>query len=224
MLGVANDKDADRVYSSILTYFFLLGMCVVLALSILSQDVLRIASTPPFYDAYKVIPLIALSYLLYGAFNVLEVGVYLENKTKYLALIVGVAAVLNVALNYLLVRSYGMMGAAAATAVSFAVMPIALYFVSRKLRPIKYEFGRIAKILIAAVPVYVASMFIHSDSAWLEGALRALTLLAYPILLYVLCFYRPEELRTVWKLLSGACTHIKGTLARARPENWRHKP
>lgn len=204
MVGMAKEKNAERVYSSVLTYFVLFGTFVVLGLSVLSRDVIRIMSTPSFYDAYRIVPLIALSYLLYGAFSVMQTGIYLKNKTKYLAIIVGAVAIFNAGLCYVLVGRYGMMGAATATLISFAILPIAVYFVSRRFYPISYDFGRVAKILLAAVPVYVASLFISHGSVVVEAVLRATTLLAYPVLLYVLRFYKPEEVRTVRKLVSDA--------------------
>jgi O-antigen/teichoic acid export membrane protein len=235
MLGVAKEENAKRVFSSLLTYFLLFAMFVVLGLSVLSEDVLRIIFKPEYYDAHKVIPLIALSYLLYGAFNIMQTGIYLQNQTKYLAIIVGAVAILNAVLNLLLDGPYGMMGAAVATAVSFMFLPISVHFVTRRFYPISYEFGRIAKVFLAAIPVYAASLFVHDaadgfihDNPALREfvvlVFKAVILLAYPVLLYVLRFYKPEELNTVRRLLGNAYAYVGGRLAQCGPKNWKRKP
>lgn len=235
MLGVAKEENAKRVFSSLLTYFLLFAMFVVLGLSVLSEDVLRIMFKPEYHEAHKVIPLIALSYLLYGAFNLMQTGIYLENQTKYLAIIVGAVAVLNAVLNLLLVPPYEMMGAAAATAISFMFLPISVYLVTKRFYPISYEFGRVAKVFLAAIPIYAASLFvhdaasrfIHDNPALLEFVIlviKAMILLAYPVLLYVLRFYKPEELNTVRRLLGNAYASMGGRLAQCGPKNWKRKP
>jgi hypothetical protein len=53
---------------------------------------------------------------------------------------------------------------------------------------------------------------------------KAVILLAYPVLLYVLRFYKPEELNTVRRLLGNAYAYVGGRLAQCGPKNWKRKP
>ena len=215
LLDVSEEERAKQIYSSTLTYLVFAGVFVVLGLSVLSEDVIRImARSSEYYDAYKVVPLLALSYLFLGCSYALQVGIYLEKKTTTIPLMVGGAAVLNLVLNFLLIPPFGMMGAAIATAVSMLVLPIASYFVSRRYYSIQYDFVRIAKPFLAAVPLYVASLYITNESALLEGMLRATTLLGYPVLLYALRFYTREELRSAWRMAGSVLTDVGERLAR----------
>jgi O-antigen/teichoic acid export membrane protein len=225
MLGVSEEKKARQIYSSTVIYLVFAGVFVVLGLSVLSEDVIRImARSSEYYDAYKVVPLLALSYLFLGCSYALQVGIYLEKKTTTIPLMVGGAAVLNLILNFLLIPPYGMMGAAIATAVSMLVLPIASYFVSRRYYRIHYDFVRIAKPFLAAVPLYVASLYITNESAILEGTLRATTLLGYPILLYGLRFYAPGELRSAWNIAGSVLTDVRERLARVARKGGGRKP
>jgi len=211
--STVKEKNAKEVYSSVLTYFSLVAVFVALGLSVLSQEVLLIMATPPFYGAYKVIPLIALSYVLYGGYFILAAGLSLEKKTKYLPFIVGAGAAMNLGLNYLLIPSYGMMGAAVATVISYLMLPIGSYFVSRHYYPIKYEWGRVAKVFLAAVLVYAGSIFITNDSAIVAGVLKLLSLFGFPILLFVFRFFKPEEIQKTRKILRAAPGYVKLRLA-----------
>lgn len=213
LLSIAKEKEAKEVYSSVLTYFVLVGMAVALALSVLSQEILIVVTTPSFYTAYKVIPLIGLSYVLYGCYFVFHAGIWLERKTKYLALIVGAGAAVNLGLNYLLIPSYGMMGAAVATAISYLMLPIGSYFVSHRYYPIKYEWGRVAKIFLAAVLVYAGTLFIRNDSAIIVGLLKLLSLLGFPLLLFAFRFFKPEEIQKAKDIFRAVPGYVKLRLA-----------
>ncbi|MFC1944897.1 oligosaccharide flippase family protein [Chloroflexota bacterium] len=219
MFDIAKEKNARQIYSSVLTYFVLVGMFGVLVISVLSQDFMRIMATPAFYDAYKVVPMLVFSRLLTGCYAVFAAGVYLENKTKYMPIIVGASALLNLGMNYLLIPSYGMMGAAAASVLSTLFMVIAMFFVSERLYPIKYDFGRVLKVFLSAILIYIASLYITNDSAVIEGVLKALTLLTYPALLYLFKFYRPEEIQKGREVLRSAVKYIKAKFTREHPAN-----
>lgn len=207
--SIAKEKNNKEIYSSVLTYFVLIGMFITLGLSVLSKEVLIIMATPPFYSAYKVIPLIALSYTLQGCFSILSVGIALKKKTKYLPLVMGTGAMVNLGLNYLLIPSYGMMGAAVATVISYLVLPIGSYFVSRRFYPIKYEWGRVGKIFIAAALVYVGNLFISTDSAIITGLFKLASLLGFPILLFAFKFFKSEEIQKGKELSKIALKYIR---------------
>jgi len=219
--STAKEENAKEVYSSVLTYFVLVAMFVALALSILSKEVLMIMATPPFYGAYKVIPLIALSYVLYGCYFILAAGFNLTKKTKYVPAIVGVGATMNLGLNFLLIPSYGMMGAAVATLISYLMLPIGSYFVSRRFYPIRYEWGRISKIFLTAVLIYAVSLYITNDSAIVSGLLKAMTLLAYPVLLYVFGFFKHEEIQKGKDLIRVVPMEIRARFAENGLLFWR---
>lgn len=214
--SIAKEKNAKEIYSSVLTYFVLISMFIALALSVLSREVLMIMATPPFYSAYKVVPLIALSYILLGCFSILFVGTGLQKKTKYAPVITGIGAVVNLGLNYLLIPSYGMMGAAVATLISYLLLPVGAYFVSNRYYPIKYEWGRVAKIFLAAGLVYAGCLFIRTDLAIVTGLLKAVTLLGYPLLLFAFRFFKPEEIQKSKEILRAAPGYIKSRLVKGR--------
>jgi O-antigen/teichoic acid export membrane protein len=217
--SIFKEKTAKQVYSRAFTYFVLVAMLAALALSVLSREVLAIMATPAFHDAYKVIPLIALSYVLYGCFQLLGVGLGLMAKTRYSALIVTVAAILNLGLNYLLIPDYGMMGAAWATLISYLVLAVLSFVVSRRFYAVNYEWGRVAKICIAFGVIFAGSLFITDTYAVvhsyvLVGVFKLLALLTFPILLYLFRFYQPEEIKKVKEIVKAAPGYLKRRLSR----------
>jgi O-antigen/teichoic acid export membrane protein len=212
--SVAKEKDARDIYSSVLTYFTLVAMAVALVLSVLSKQALEVMAAPAFYGAYTVIPLIALSYVLYGCYLILPVGINLERKTKYLAAIVGVGAVVNLGLNYLLIPRYGMMGAAVATLIAYLLLPVGSYFVSNRYYPIRYEWRRIARIFVAAGLVYAGSLFITADSTVITGVLKLLSLLGFPLLLFAFRFFKPEEVQKTKEIARALPGYLRNRVLR----------
>jgi O-antigen/teichoic acid export membrane protein len=209
MFSIAKEKDAREVYSRVFTYFMVVGILAALALSVLSKQILAVMATPAFYGAYKVIPLIALSYVIYGGYGILTVGINLKGKSKPLAAFVVCAAALNCSLNYLLIPHHGMMGAAAATLISYAALTVGSYLLSQRYYPIKYEWGRIMKILLAAAIIYAGSVYIPLQSGMKAGVYKLLTLLAFPILLYLLKFFQPQEIQKTKEIIRAARGYLR---------------
>jgi O-antigen/teichoic acid export membrane protein len=217
--SIFKQETARQVYSRVFTYFVLVTMLAALALSVLSSQVLSIMATPAFHDAYKVIPLIALSYVLYGCYGILGMGFWLMAKTRYSALVVGVSAMLNLGLNYLLIPGYGMMGAAWATLISYFVMAALGYVGSRRFYAVTYEWVRVAKICIAFGVVFGGSLFITNTysvvhSYIIVAVFKLIALLTFPIVLYLLRFYQPEEIKKTREIIKVGPIYLRRRLLR----------
>src|SRR6516164_7098013 len=95
-----------------------------------------------FHSAYRVVPLIALAYVFQGLTYHFQTGILIEKKTFYMGIMGGMAALTNVALNFLLIPRYKGMGAAWATTVSFIVLALLAYSFSQRTYPVPYKILR----------------------------------------------------------------------------------
>ena len=107
---------------------------------------------------------------------------------------------MQVGLNLVLIPRLGMMGAAITTALSYLLMPILAILISRRYYRVRYEYGRIALTLLAAAALYGVSLLVNIDSAYLSTVVHGLIALFYPVLLWLLGFYRPDEKRRLAEL------------------------
>jgi len=199
---IAGRPDANRVYGRALTYYSLAALAIGLPLSLFGREVVALLATPGFREAYRVIPLVALSFVLMGAASVMEVGIYLQRRTELRVMTTAAAASGNLVLNYLLVPRWAEMGAGLALVGSFGLLAVLTYLVCRRLYPVPYEPGRLGKLAAVVAAAWVAAMWLEQAglSAGLLAAGKLAILAAVPLALYLVGFFLPGELAVVGKL------------------------
>jgi O-antigen/teichoic acid export membrane protein len=212
MFEIAKRPDAQKIYANMLTYFLLLVTFIGLGISVLIKDVLALMSAPEFHSAYKVVPIIVLSYIVWGASYHVRIGILLAKRTKHIAYIMGVGAVSNVLLNLLLIPRYGMWGAAWATLAAYVLVFVLTYIVSMRFLRVSYQFIRILKLLVVAAGLYFASVTINVEPVALRLALKATCALALPPALFLAGFYETEEKRKTLEIFSRVAKTLKAWL------------
>lgn len=197
-LANAREPDAKQLFARVLTYVVLIMALIFLALSFFLPDLvqLRIMGRhlihPDYWGGLAIVPVILLAYLFLGIYNNLVAGIYIEKKTHHLPYITIAGAVTNVAVNFLLIPSLGMMGAAIATLVSYVVMAGVLYIVVQRFYPVHYEFGRLAKIAVSLVVVF--SLFLLVRIERFQLGWEFFLILLFCALMYRMKFFAPSEL------------------------------
>lgn len=191
---VVKQQNAREEFSSILTYFLLAICFFALAISTFSRPAIHLMTTPAFYGACKVVPVLIISTIFLGIYSNVTVGVGITGKTEYHAMSVVLAALVNIALNFLLIPTHGMLGAAAATAIAYGVKMVAGYAVSMKLYPVHYDYPRLAKIAAAFCLPFVLHEMVEPGSTLLEMMLDAGLLAGYALLLFMFGFFSPGEI------------------------------
>ncbi|RKY72803.1 MAG: hypothetical protein DRQ24_04245 [Candidatus Latescibacterota bacterium] len=195
---VYGQKSDKRYYSKVLTYFVFVLFWAGLGLAFFGKEIIKmLALNPEYWTAYRVVPYLTLAYIFSGAKSIASLGLYLKRKTNYVAYNLIAAMVLNVALNFLLIPKYRMMGAAVATIISFAVLYVTTYFTANRFYKIPYENLKLLKMLVLATVLF----FLSTLTADLNVLPRILTklgiLISFPFLLYLVNFYEKIEIETI---------------------------
>ncbi len=194
-------REAKELVAVVLTYLIFLTMFMVLGISVLIKDGLVIIGDTEFHSAYKVVPLIGLAYILMGAYMVVQIGILIEKKTKYLAHIVLTTAALNLTMNYFLIPLYGAWGAAIATVGSYLALFLINWRISTRLFPIEIEWIRVFKIVVVAMGLYFVCQYVTIEEVYLSLAVKFLIALSFPIILYLFRFYTSSELNKAREIL-----------------------
>jgi len=185
-LNNAKDPGAKPLFAKILTLFTGGASVVLVVLTFTIQDLIRIPLPfrnksfiigAQYWDGVVIVPIVLFAYLFLGIYTNLIAGIYIEKKTRYLPLITGLGAALNITSAFLLIPVWGIVGGAISTLVSYVAMAAYIYVVSQKFYPVKYEMGKISAIL--GVNVFALAVFF--------GTYNHLDLIYKVLLMVILC-------------------------------------
>jgi O-antigen/teichoic acid export membrane protein len=153
-------KDAPVLISRVVTYAWAAFVLAGLVFSAFGRELLVVMTKKPaFWRAASVLPVVALAYVLHGAFLLTSLGIAIQKKARYYPAVTFLSASTNLLLDFAWIPRYGMLGAAWATVASYAVMAGFGYFFSRRLYPIPFEWGRMGRILgIAGLTFFVTQL------------------------------------------------------------------
>ncbi len=109
-------------------------------------------------EAGKILPWIAAGAAIAGikAFH-LDIAFQLARQSKWQAYIAGITAAANIALNFVLIPKYGIVGSAASTLFSFLLAGTLSWGISRKIFPMPPLFPLILRSALVAVPTYLTA-------------------------------------------------------------------
>jgi O-antigen/teichoic acid export membrane protein len=186
----AKEPNAKEIFAKVLTIFTIIGSVILIFLSVF---IVEIVTTPFFgktligqdyWSGISIVPIILLGYLFNGMYVNFSAGIYIKEKSMYVPIIMGVGAITNVAANFILIPILNIMGAAIATLASYFMMAAGFYFAVQKHYPVKYEFGKIARIFIA-ITVVTLSYYLLNEFNLLNGYIKLLLCVVYILLLFI---------------------------------------
>lgn len=159
----ADAGNAQQKFATVLS-LYLLAVC--------SVNLVVVAGTPLVYqwfapasyaDGAAIIPILLLTYIIFGLSQPLNIGIMLKDKTKYLPLIYWGAAILCLSLNFLWIPYYGMWGAAWATLIAYTTMTVLITVISLRLYPIRYRLDQISWIVGLSILGYSGLKYLETS-------------------------------------------------------------
>jgi len=147
----AENRELEKeVRAHALTYFVVVLLVAAVGLTLYAREILELAA-PSFDRAYKAVGPLNLGMVAFGISAVSVAGITFTRRMGWVPLVAGVAAGVNIALNFALIPRFGMVGAAIATALGFAVLAALQHRLAQRLYPTPYETGKLARALLLAV-------------------------------------------------------------------------
>ena len=134
-------------------YYLMISLPAVLGVSILSKPIVSVLAGEAYHEAYTVIPLVALGVFFNGLLPFCGKSFVLLKRNKLYAAIALANALLNILLNLILIPYFGYMGAALATALSYASTFLSLWIVGKFVLKFSYNFSAksILRILVSGL-------------------------------------------------------------------------
>lgn len=206
-LGVG--ETSHEYHRDILFYYGVLGAMFFLAISFFAKDVITLAATQEYAQGARVVPLVSLAYLLSGFRQFFMAGAAVENRTPRLALAGSVSIIANLALNYTLIKHYGIVGAAWATLFSYLFLTSMVYVASQRVVPIEWNWSRLGKLMFTMLVAFSVAAYAQSEAPEFRRVFGVLGLVLFIILLGLTRTIASREINGIKHLVSKATKRIR---------------
>src|SRR5215218_8233025 len=199
--SIRDDEEARRVYSRLFTWFAAVLAFGASGLWLESRWIVRLLAAPDYFPSYRAIGLVATGIALYALYLAMVVILGRTGRTEFSFPATIAAVVSNVALNLILVPSNGIVGAGIALVASYVIVLVLMYAFTQRLFPVGYEWGRLAVVVLSAAALVAAGELLLPTTGALGLLSRGALWLAYPGVLFVTGFLRPDERAGLSELL-----------------------
>jgi O-antigen/teichoic acid export membrane protein len=204
--SIESDDEAAQLYSLVTTYYALATGVVVCAVALLGRWMVRLLAAPEYFGAHEALPWLALGWSMYGLFLVF---VAIAGRARVTSRNLPAAALglgTNIVLLLVLVPAsgagLGIAGAGLALCGAYAAMLVAMWWLTRALFRVGFEWGRLAHLVAILAGVAVSGELLLPTSG-LGGLVARIAWLALvPALLLATRFFRPHELQHARRLLA----------------------
>ena len=196
---------AQAVFSKMTTYgVAVLALLVAITIAV-SRDAILVMLKPEYLPAARVVPIIAIAMAFQGVYLLTSIGLNLTSHTEYYPAGTFAALAVGLTAGLWLMPQYGIEGAAIAFLLSTLTQTSVSYFFARRFYPIPYEWGRLARVVAAAVVAALAGLWLVPAIPPLAGlALRALTTVTvFGFLIALSGFMRRSERAFAAEVIAG---------------------
>jgi len=192
--------------------FFALAIPTAAGLYILSQPLLGILTTSEYMVGGSLVLLVALGTMLLGIYQINVYIILLVQQTKWLPLMIGVAAATNAGINIALIPKIGIMAAAISTIVSYFILAAIVTVWARRAIGYKMDLKFLGKVVGATVIMAFCLRFIPTNNVW-ELVLAIIAGAAiFALGLWLLRAFSAQDRRLIRETVSGM-----------NPRSWRGK-
>jgi len=191
-LSIKDEPNAGQTYSRILTYFLLITSLAAVGLSIFAPELLALLTPKSYHGAGNVVAFYAFASISGGVGFIAGIGIGISKKTHHVGWTSFSAAALSVALNFILVPRYGMVGAAISTLISQWVGAFLLFAMAQRCHHIPYHWKEMAVILVSSFIAIALSWQVQSFSFCVAIAFKlgCLILFLLPIFFFRVVTFR----------------------------------
>jgi len=188
-----------------LKYYLMLAIPFVVGAAVLARPLLTLFSTASMASRGDVVlPLIALSILLYGAYVIVGQVLLLTRKTALLGFVWVAASALNLGLNILLVPRLGIKGSALSSLTAYALVLGVVIYYSFQHVSFSFDWRFLIKSLVASGLMASVIWLISPETRPQTVAAVVAGVVVYAIGLLLLRAMRKDEIAFFRGLLRGS--------------------
>ena len=199
--SIMREENAKAVYTSVMTYFCAGVTFIGLLMAMFSEEIIRIVADHSYYGSAVLIPYFLIDAILFGVLYNLQTGIYITKSTKYMFYITTSSVLIQLAMNFLLVRRFGVYGAIVSTLTASLYSVIMTWKIAQGLFPIEYDYKRVLTLFALAGVLLAVGKWIPIQNIVIVISFKGMLCALYPALIVCgkfLTLNEKETLRAAW--------------------------
>jgi len=151
------DKKRSREFLHKLTrYYIIFCLPAVIGLSVLAKPIVTVIIAQKYHAGYVILPYIASGVFFLGLQWIFAFSFRYYAKTYIVMLLISISGLVNLALNIILIPTYGYFAAAVTTFVSYVFLLILIIIISRKFFIWEFPFKSLGRTIISSTVMGVS--------------------------------------------------------------------
>jgi len=152
----------EKTLAMVTRLFLIICLPAAAGLSVLASPLVSLLTAEAYHEGYRVVGYVAFSSFAWGLFMIANMGTLIKKKTYQIAINQGVAALVNLGLNLVLVPRFGFVAAGVTTLVGYAVLLALQIYVSRSHLAWPFPWMTLRNVVIATVCMGLAVSAIYA--------------------------------------------------------------
>jgi O-antigen/teichoic acid export membrane protein len=198
MYSAARLPEAPVIFGRMFTRILAAYVIVGLGMCLFGDFAVALMGGARYARASIVIAPVLLGCICQGAVSLMDAGLYVTHRSSVKFGVTLAGTLVMLALYWLLIPPWGIMGGALATLGGFAFLAVLTWVVTQRIFPVSYEWGRLVLLLALAVGLWLLGQPLPT-SAW-TLPLRAGLWLLGPLLAWLCGLMSDEEKADVRRL------------------------
>jgi len=178
------NKDKDKVYSKVMTYFVGVVSLIFLVITVFIEVFKWFIPNEAYWEGLHIVPILLLANVCLGIYYNQSIWYKLADKTRFGAYIAIGGALITLIMNIVLIPIMGYTGSAWATLTVYFLMMVASYFLGQRYYPIKYNLRKVLAFLIGALILFGIDKLISVDILWLSYLFKAILITIFVGLIF----------------------------------------
>lgn len=179
--------DIEYFYSVFIKWYTIISIPAIIGLAAIAEPMIEVVSTPIVANRSAVlVPILSLGFAFQGLEGPLNYVLAAAERTRTISAITFSSAIINLLLNVVLIPSQGIIGAAIATLVAYAIRTSLLLFFCKKMLNIDLKKVGLVKPICAAIIMYFAITRLPVKNPYFQiSAYIIIGLIIYSLMLYL---------------------------------------
>ena len=177
-------------------YFSIAIISTVFIVIIFSKEVIYFLLDEKYFEAYKIVPIIGLGYLISNITGIFNLMIYQEKKVIKLMWISIIAAPSNLLLNFILIPNFGINGAAVSTLISFFIVFLLTWKTSKEYYYIPLKFKQLGLLFMTLMIIFILFNYVFNLNMFNSLCLKILMVI---VIVLILIKRYSDELRLIIK-------------------------